>query len=171
QKHPEEMERISGTLMFILPLAFCATTTAAQSSNSDGLIEKACEAALYKDFCFSNLKSNPEAQDTDMRGLAMLYVKLVREQATNNTAMKAINQQCKEEYEDLLAEIDDSITAFATNSIHDISTWMSSAMSYVDTCEGELKEAGVTGPEFESNQTLLKLCSSALAVINAWALQ
>ncbi|GAB4829932.1 hypothetical protein Ancab_019578 [Ancistrocladus abbreviatus] len=166
------MERISGVSLFVMYLALClcVATTRARMSSEASLIEKACEKAEHKDFCISNLKSNPEAKNTNMRGLALLYVNLVREHVVKNAAMKAIDQQCKEEYVDALVEIDDSITDFSTNAAHDISTWMSSAMSYVDTCQEMLKEAGVTGSELQSNQLLSKLCNSALAVINAWAL-
>ncbi|GMH02601.1 hypothetical protein Nepgr_004440 [Nepenthes gracilis] len=192
------MERVSSLFLFIIPLAFCFATTfavhttgglsaqhsAKPTAGAEALIKQACQKALYKEFCVSTLKARPEAKNIDLKGLAFLTMKVAKEQGNATAAFidtklkneeslapgldQALND-CREQYDDALAQIEDSMQAFLANAANDVNTWLSAAMTNADTCEEGLNDAGVGGAMGDRNQVFVKLCSNALAVTNAWA--
>ncbi|GAB2281728.1 hypothetical protein Dimus_016297 [Dionaea muscipula] len=156
-----------------------AKTTA--DATGVALIEKACQSTIYKDFCISTLRSKPEAQTIDVKGLAFLSMKLAKEHANVTAAFIASKlkneeslgpelddalEECNDQYDDALAQIEDSMQAFLSNAANDVKTWLSTAITNADTCEQSIKDSSVAGALGDRNQVFEKLCSTALAITN-----
>ncbi|GAB2214584.1 hypothetical protein Droror1_Dr00018939 [Drosera rotundifolia] len=196
------MERVSCLFLFIVPLVLSlggskalhisgglrdsptikpipnANIKVTTIANGDALIEKACQATLYKDFCITTFKSRPEAQTQDLKGLAFLSMKLAKEHANVTAAyiagklkdednlpsgLEDALEECNDQYDDALAQIEDSMQAFFANAKNDVKTWLSTAITNADTCEQTLKDSGVPGALGDRNIVFEKLCSSALS--------
>ncbi|GAB4829930.1 hypothetical protein Ancab_019576 [Ancistrocladus abbreviatus] len=161
-------------------VAAAPSTTA---PNVAALVQKACQTAADTNFCISTLKSRPETQTVDLHGLAFLTLKLAKEHAGASSAFIAdqlkdeekldadLDQaynDCKDEYDDVMAQIEDSMQAFLAKNARDVKTFMSAAIAATRTCQQSVKTGGEATPLDERNEMLLKLCNIALSATIAW---
>ncbi|KAL5560107.1 hypothetical protein UlMin_036318 [Ulmus minor] len=136
---------------------------------SKDLISVACSIALHKKDCESSLRSQPESKSADLIGLAKIALKLAEANANRVTSQfsqklkKESNKYVKEEltdcleaYQTALEKIEDSIDALASKRFSDASTWVSAAMTEVESCKSALS----------SNKAFTRYCSNVLAVTN-----
>ncbi|GAB4841109.1 hypothetical protein Ancab_021853 [Ancistrocladus abbreviatus] len=181
---PTQQQQRSGTPA---PSAVSTTTNiniaAAPGGGGAAIIEKACETAVDKNFCITTLKAKPETKNLDLKGVAFLSLKLAKEQANVSAAYVAAQlkneenldpqldqayNDCSELYDDVLAQIEDSMQAFLAHNATDVDTFMLAAIADAGTCQQSLDESKVKSPLSARNQMLVKLCNIAFSATHAW---
>ncbi|XP_052173682.1 cell wall / vacuolar inhibitor of fructosidase 2 [Diospyros lotus] len=184
--------------VFLFPLAFCLDSPApapsapvsvstpapapAPTHGGHALIDKACAESPRKEFCLSLLKSFPESQTADLKGLVFLTFKAIANNATaaskrikallnDSIAEPAIDDglsTCDDAYLDLVNQIDDSVNSLVSDKFGEIKTWLMAAIADIDTCAGGLQGHGGSAVDMiRRNRVIRQLCNTALSIVRA----
>ncbi|KAF3780444.1 putative invertase inhibitor [Nymphaea thermarum] len=150
------------------------------STNNADLLHQVCSNVTFKDLCISALGSDPSSSTADINKLAVLSVEVAKEHAKatysyiehllNSTAGDPSLQQsltdCSDVYVDIVEQLEDSISAFSEKQYKNINTWVSAAISDVQTCDDGFKEQRVErSPLVQKNAITSNLCSNVLAIL------
>ncbi|KAM7254580.1 hypothetical protein ACFE04_003960 [Oxalis oulophora] len=152
------------------------------SQNPD-LITKTCDKTLHKDLCNSILRSHPKSAQADLHGLAIIVLQDAKADAwkikehidvlTKATSDDTLIKMCLKEFAgniaDAVNEIEESIKALDGKKYADVITWISAAMTNLDTCgDGFDADAKpVYDPALtELTEKYTKVCSIELGITN-----
>ncbi|KAA8536812.1 hypothetical protein F0562_029290 [Nyssa sinensis] len=153
-------------------------------TNDNDLINKACDHALYKEFCKASLLSAPGSKQANLSGLDIIELKLALSNASNinqfingllkNTSndpfVRQCLEDCSENYQDAIDQLNNSLAALGSERYNDVNTWVSAAMTDADSCEDGFKEKpGHVSPLTSRNTMFSHLCSNVLAITNVLA--
>ncbi|KNA20331.1 hypothetical protein SOVF_053350 [Spinacia oleracea] len=148
------------------------------------LIEKACANAKHKESCILTLKSFPESKTADMKKLAFLFLNTTKslgleiatwvgdkleDQESMGPGIDQALTDCNDQYTDAMAQLEDSLVAFFSNSYKDVNTWMTTAIKNAESCEESLKKGNAVDVMGNRNKMFVQHCSNALAVVNVLA--
>ncbi|XVF22178.1 hypothetical protein REPUB_Repub12eG0151400 [Reevesia pubescens] len=168
-------------LSFFVYLSFLPSLNA-DSNNT--LIAETCQKVKNKDLFISSLEAEQASQEADLSTLALISIKV----ATNNgsdtsvyikktldgtdfePAVEQNFEDCSENYESAMEQLDDSLLALLSMNYKDAKTWLQAAIDDATTCENGMKQSDADKLELSSkNDIFLKLCSNALDIINILA--
>uniref|UniRef100_A0A5B6YJ25 Putative pectinesterase inhibitor-like n=1 Tax=Davidia involucrata TaxID=16924 RepID=A0A5B6YJ25_DAVIN len=157
---------------------------AADETNGNDLINKACERALFKDFCKSSLQSSPESKHASLNDLAKISLNLALSQGnavhnhvkdllsttTPEPKLKQCLEDCSNNFEEAVDQLEDSIAALGSKGYSDVNTWVTAAMSDAESCQNGFQDQQIhNSPLTEKSTTFSKLCSNVLAITNQLA--
>ncbi|KAF3439749.1 hypothetical protein FNV43_RR18027 [Rhamnella rubrinervis] len=144
------------------------------------LVSETCKQTLYSQVCESSLRSDPQSEISDLRGLAAIalnlsiahavhtlsYINNLKSEAAGNETDFLISgclSDCVEEYSDAIQNLQDSKQSLNDKSYDTMNSLVTAAMTDSDTCEDGFKElTGYESPLTERNQYFSKLCGNLL---------
>ncbi|XP_062091227.1 putative invertase inhibitor [Humulus lupulus] len=174
-------------LLFLIMSCFSLTSTSSSSRllhntiAEEDLVSATCKKTLYFQLCVSSLRSDPQSQTSDLRGLAIIALNLsiangvntlshvsnlVSEAAYNGSQFASTSlSDCIDVYSDAIQNLQDSVQALNDKSFDTMQTLVAAAMTDSETCEDGFKEMnGLSSPLTEQNQHFSQLCSNFLAI-------
>ncbi|CAN0885549.1 Putative invertase inhibitor [Linum grandiflorum] len=182
------MKPIYILLLIQISLTFLLTTfptpNEALGFDKNDLIEKVCSKTLNKEDCLASLASTKGSQLATLPELGVIaldnavqnatktsvYIKMMLSNQNLDPAVEQALQDCFQQYLDVVDQLDDSTAALLANATTDVQTWVSAAMSDVDSCDQGLKEH--RGSELvlsRRNAGFRQLCSTVLAINSLYA--
>lgn len=150
-----------------------------KSNVPDDVITEACAKTPYKDLCISSIKDDDESPGSaDLHDVARIAVKIAWINASdaqyemkkmlNSTSASSIQHclmDCDATYDDAVANLEESASAFDSKGYGDIVAWVAASMVDPQTCEDYFKDIpGYTSPVTRMNNVVMQLCSNALAL-------
>ncbi|KAJ7972989.1 putative Pectinesterase inhibitor [Quillaja saponaria] len=165
-----------------VPSQISATRLVATKTTTNGidLIQNICQQAHAKDICINGLRSDPNSLTADLKGLALIAIRVAASNATdtsehlklllNDDSMDPAVQQgltdCMDSYIDASQQLDDSVVSLLENSNQvDVRAWLLAAVAAADTCEDSLK--GNEKLLQQKNLVFRRFCNIALLVNRA----
>ncbi|KAM7254411.1 hypothetical protein ACFE04_003791 [Oxalis oulophora] len=132
-------------LCFVLIAVFPNESLADQNPD---LITKTCDPILYKELCNSILRSKPESAKADLHGLAKIMLQAAKDNAwkvqehivaltkapSNDTLIKMCLKEFAGNIADGITQIEECMKALDGKRYNDVKTWISAAMTNIDTC-------------------------------------
>ncbi|WRX33657.1 Pectinesterase inhibitor domain - like 10 [Theobroma cacao] len=166
--------------LFMLLIISSATLATSSRLQGKDLVSNACSHTQFYEVCVSTLKSDPQNEKSDIRGLAdialnvstaygmetLSHINSLKFSPGNYTpfASRCLSD-CMEEYSDAVDNLQESAQALRTKSYTTVNTLVAAAMTDSDTCEGGFGEMpGNEPPLTQRNQYFYKLCSNFLAI-------
>ena len=151
------------------------------TADQEDLVSSTCKKTLYFQVCVSSLRSNPQSQTSDLRGLAVIslnlsiangvntlsYISHLKSEAAYNGSQSMLGylSDCIDVYSDAIQNLQDSVQALNDKSYDTLQSLVSAAMTDSETCEDGFKEMkGSSSPLTEQNQYFSQLCSNFLAI-------
>ncbi|KAL5561419.1 hypothetical protein UlMin_031166 [Ulmus minor] len=124
------------------------------TTSPNNLIETACQKAPHKKLCINMLESDPSTNGADLKGLALISIKLAASNASdiaehvkilfNDTSLDPAVQdgvsECLEHYLDAAEQLDDAVAALLVKAYNDVETWVNVALGDADMCDAALGE-------------------------------
>ncbi|PON36863.1 Pectinesterase inhibitor domain containing protein [Trema orientale] len=153
-------------------------------SVDEDLVSSTCKKTLYFQLCVSSLRSDPQSQTSDLRGLATIalnlstangvdtlsYISALKSEASYNNGSQLQSilgclSDCIDVYSDAIQNLQDSVPALNDKSYDTLQSLVSAAMTDSETCEDGFKEIkGSSSPLTEQNEYFSRLCSNFLAI-------
>ncbi|XP_059625170.1 cell wall / vacuolar inhibitor of fructosidase 2 [Cornus florida] len=172
------------SLCFLLPLIILLLPSLISADQNT--ISQACEQATPKDFCVSFLQASPESQNSDIKGLAFLALKLANQNATDESAQireylrrqgntdPAVQQaisDCGVQYLDATNQIDNAVLALSVGAYSDVDRWVKAAITDIDVCEDGIQKqtSGRAVEVSQKNIFVRQLFNMALSVAHVYA--
>ncbi|KDP28188.1 hypothetical protein JCGZ_13959 [Jatropha curcas] len=164
---------------FLSSLVLSLITLFPHQIAGSGLVEQVCEHSHNKTKCIESFNSNPTSEGASLEQLGVLAIKLAVQNATytslymqqflgNQTLDPAVQQavsHCAEQYSNASQELEDSIDALSTDDRHTVFTWVSAAITNIESCEDKLKESGSPDSVLLARNAMFRfLCDNALAI-------
>ncbi|KAJ0968172.1 hypothetical protein J5N97_025089 [Dioscorea zingiberensis] len=130
-------------------------------------------------FCMDTLSSIPKSHKSDLKGLALISVKLsmknatqiksqvkelLKEAKTRDKYMKSCLETCEELYSDAIAALRDSVKAIKAKRFDDALTYLSAVVDTPGTCEDGFSEGGIISPMMKENKIFFALSSMSLSI-------
>ncbi|KAJ4727713.1 putative Pectinesterase inhibitor [Melia azedarach] len=178
------------SLILVLPpvLCFCLALQPLATNGADEtpannvtniLLKKVCDSSEDKNLCYSTFNANPDSQNSDLTGLAMIGLKIASKNATqiveyinkrmNENNLDPMLQQgltdCSDEYLDAAEQLDDSVAALLADAFKDLKTWVNAAIADAVSCQEAFERRPGIEPVIDFNNGIfLKLCNNILIV-------
>ena len=129
-------------------------------------------------FCTQALRSVSKSKRADIRGLAIISLKLAKANATHaksrvkallkekqlSTYRKSCLQTCRELYSDAASSFRNSVKQIKSGRYADAKVYISSAVDAPGECEDSFQEGDITSPLTKVNYDLFQLAVIALAI-------
>ncbi|EHA8589484.1 putative invertase inhibitor [Cocos nucifera] len=170
---------------FIALLGFLVILNYQSSSLVNASITETCKTVaasspnINYDFCVATLRADPGSASADTQGLAVIATKLTKANATStestisfllkNSRDSATNKcltDCATMYFDLVATLNDTVSAITSKRYFDAKTYLSAAVDVGDECENGFVEKKAKSPLTKENNDSRVLSLIALAITN-----
>ncbi|KAF4366433.1 hypothetical protein F8388_003671 [Cannabis sativa] len=175
-------------MSYFISLTSCKSSTSRLPHNTiteEDLVSATCKKTLYFQLCVSSLRSDPQSQTSDLRGLAVIALNLSIENGVkalsyiNNLMSEAAYKgsqlastdlsDCVDVYSDAIQNLQDSVQALNDMSFDTVQSFVSAAMTDSETCEDGFKEFSRNlkppFPLISDHQTLLFACGYSKQII------
>ncbi|KAK3000979.1 hypothetical protein RJ639_022306 [Escallonia herrerae] len=165
------------------PCLISASPKLVTQNNTPDLVSKACERSAHKEFCIRVLNSYPPSEQTSLKELATIALKVTSKGATatskfieqlanktsSNSKLEPSLQQsltkCNKAYQDAVEWIDGALIALVSRVDDGVERYLKNAIALIDTCNASVKAQ--TGKALEvshKNRNVRQLCNNALNV-------
>ncbi|KAM7254620.1 hypothetical protein ACFE04_004000 [Oxalis oulophora] len=166
-------------LCFVIILAVFSNESFSQDTD---LITKTCDKTLHKELCNSILRLNAESAHADVHGLAKIVLQTVKSNAwkirehimalTNWPSDNTLIKMCLKEFQGNMAnaihEIEESMKAMDDRRYNDVKSWVSAAMTNLDTCGDGFDAKPVYDRALtDLMEVYTKVCSIELGITNS----
>ncbi|KAF8032197.1 hypothetical protein BT93_D1191 [Corymbia citriodora subsp. variegata] len=167
--------------------------TSLQAASADGgntnIIDETCKKCTQEDpnisyrFCVASLESNPDSHHTDLGGLGLISIKLLRHNMTHTRSytkkllkskkmdpfIKACLQDCLELYSDAVSTLKEAIRAYKDEKYDDTKINLSSVIDASTTCEDGFAEKDMASPLAVRNKDAFQLSALALSIVTMYS--
>ncbi|CAL9112349.1 unnamed protein product, partial [Musa textilis] len=182
----EMMMRFTSVLLtlFLFLLLHQGSSPKATAATHPDIADETCRRIADDDpnvnytFCTQALRSVSKSKRADLRGLAIISLKLAKANATHaksrvkallkekqlSTYRKSCLQTCRELYSDAASSFRNSVKQIKSGRYADAKVYMSSAVDAPGECEDSFQEGDITSPLTKVNYDLFQLAVIALAI-------
>ncbi|URD91698.1 PMEI, partial [Musa troglodytarum] len=182
----EMMMRFTSVLLtlFLFLLLHQGSSPKATAATHPDIADETCRRIADDDpnvnytFCTQALRSVSKSKRADLRGLAIISLKLAKANATHaksrvkallkekqlSTYRKSCLQTCRELYSDAASSFRNSVKQIKSGRYADAKVYISSAVDAPGECEDSFQEGDITSPLTKVNYDLFQLAVIALAI-------
>ncbi|XP_065005488.1 putative invertase inhibitor [Musa acuminata AAA Group] len=178
------MRFTSVLLTLFLFLLHQGSSPKATAATHPDIVDETCRRIADDDpnvnytFCTQALRSVSKSKRADLRGLAIISLKLAKTNATHaksrvkallkekqlSTYRKSCLQTCRELYSDAASSFRNSVKQIKSGRYADAKVYISSAVDAPGECEDSFQEGDITSPLTKVNYDLFQLAVIALAI-------
>ncbi|KAH7668658.1 Pectinesterase protein [Dioscorea alata] len=170
------------TLVLFSNIHYCSSETTSEKLD---IVSETCKRCADGDpnvsfnLCNNSLSSVPKSHKSDLRGLALISLKLSIKNAThvksqvkkllkatpaNDTYMRSCLESCEELYSDAISALRDSVKAIKAKRFDDAITYLSSVVDDPQTCEDGFSEGGIVSPLGKEDDNFFGLSAISLSM-------
>ncbi|WOK94941.1 invertase inhibitor [Canna indica] len=174
---------LSFPLLFLLLL--CRSSPTAATAQPD-IVDETCNQTASDDpnvnytLCVDSLRSVPRSKHADLRGLAIISLRLAKANATHAKSLakallkaekatmsgyeKSCLETCRDLYGEAVSSLKSTVRMIKAERYVDAKVYASSAVDAPGGCEDGFQEGGIASPLAEENDYLFQLAVIALAI-------